>query len=93
MRYIEWRQRTRICWKISHVLASRGIDMRKIACCAIILSSSAFVAPVEGDEPVYSPQVGEVHADFVLPRIDSRKAVRLSDYRGKKVLLIHFASW
>jgi hypothetical protein len=28
-----------------------------------------------------------------LPRIDGREAVRLSDFRGKKVLLIHFAAW
>ena len=41
----------------------------------------------------YNPKVGEPHADFVLPRIDNRKPVWLSQYRGKKVLLIQFASW
>ena len=41
----------------------------------------------------YSPQVGEPHVDFVLPRIDTREAVSLSQFRGKKVLLIQFASW
>lgn len=41
----------------------------------------------------YSPQVGEPHVDFVLPRIDTREAVSLSQFQGKKVLLIQFASW
>ena len=37
-------------------------------------------------------KVGEVHPDFTLPTVDG-DWLRLSDYRGKKVLLIHFASW
>jgi peroxiredoxin len=39
-----------------------------------------------------APTVGQVHADFALPSIDEG-VVRLSDYRGKRVLLLHFASW
>ena len=39
------------------------------------------------------PQVGERYPDFTLPNIDDGKAVSLSDYHGKKVLLIQFASW
>jgi len=35
---------------------------------------------------------GEVHPDFRLPRVDGGSG-RLSDHRGKKLLLIHFASW
>jgi len=41
----------------------------------------------------YRPQVGREHQDFLLPRIDNREPVTLSQFRGKKVLLIHFASW
>ena len=41
----------------------------------------------------YRPEVGQPHPDIVLPRIDNGRSVSLSDYRGKKVLLIHFASW
>ena len=41
----------------------------------------------------YRPTVGQPHSDFLLPRIDNRKPVSLSQFRGKKVLLIHFASW
>ncbi len=41
----------------------------------------------------YAPKVGERHPDFTLPAIADRAAVSLSDYLGKKVLLIQFASW
>jgi len=41
----------------------------------------------------YSPKVGQVHPNFTLPRIDDRQATSLAEFRGKKVLLIHFASW
>jgi len=40
-----------------------------------------------------SPKVGERHADFTLANIADGKPASLSDYRGKKVLLIQFASW
>jgi hypothetical protein len=41
----------------------------------------------------YSPKVGQPHADFILPSIEDGSPIQLSDYRGKKVLLMHFASW
>jgi hypothetical protein len=41
----------------------------------------------------YSPRVGEVHPDFVLPRVGDREPVSLSQFRGRKVLLVHMASW
>jgi peroxiredoxin len=37
--------------------------------------------------------LGEPHPEFTLPDIATGKPVSLSDYRGKKVLLIQFASW
>ena len=40
----------------------------------------------------YKPVVGQPHPDFILPSIDGEK-IQLSKYRGKKVLLLHFASW
>jgi len=39
------------------------------------------------------PGVGERHPDFTLADIANDKPVSLSDFRGKKVLLIQFASW
>ncbi len=41
----------------------------------------------------YAPKVERAHPDFVLPSIEDGAAIKLSDYRGKKVLLMHFASW
>ena len=41
----------------------------------------------------YEPKVGQRHPDFALPEIRTGKQVSLSDFRGKKVLLIQFASW
>jgi hypothetical protein len=47
----------------------------------------------ESAPQIYRPKVGELHVDFCLPQIGSSKPVSLSDYRGTKVLLMHFASW
>lgn len=41
----------------------------------------------------YSPRVGQSHPDFTLPSIVDREPISLSQFRGRKVLLIHFASW
>jgi len=41
----------------------------------------------------YGPKVGQPHPDFILPSIDDGKPIQLSSFRGKKVLLMHFASW
>ena len=41
----------------------------------------------------YAPQVGRSHPDLVLPSLTDRTPVSLSQFRGRKVLLIHFASW
>lgn len=41
----------------------------------------------------FDPKVGESLADFRLPRIDTAEPMSLSSLRGKKTLLIVFASW
>lgn len=38
-------------------------------------------------------QVGQPFPDLVFPTVDGEQTVRLSDHRGKRVLLIEFASW
>ena len=66
--------------------------MRKLALtlatCGMILGSTSH-APAAS----YAPKVGERHPDFTLPTIGDRTPTSLSDFRGKKVLLIQFASW
>ncbi len=42
--------------------------------------------------PTIGTGVGDLYPDFLLPSLDGKMG-RLSDYRGKKVLLINFASW
>jgi hypothetical protein len=41
----------------------------------------------------YSPQVGQLHPDFTLPNIANNEPLSLSQFHGRKVLLIHFSSW
>jgi hypothetical protein len=43
-------------------------------------------------KPVTGTKIGQMYPDFLLPSLDGGFG-RLSDYRGRKVLLIHFASW
>jgi hypothetical protein len=59
-----------------------------IAACGILLGMTSRVSAAS-----YAPKVGERHPDFTLPTIGDRKATSLSNIRGKKVLLIQFASW
>ena len=54
-----------------------------------VLLAAAIPAPVAA----YPPKVGQRHPDFTLPDLATGRPVSLSDFRGKKVLLIHFASW
>ena len=41
----------------------------------------------------YKPKVGQLHPEFVMPSIADDTPIKLSDFEGKKVLLINFASW
>ena len=59
-----------------------------LATCGMILGSTS-----RDSAASYAPKVGEKHPDFTLPRIDDRTQTSLSHFRGKKVLLIQFASW
>ena len=59
-----------------------------LATCGLILGSIS-----QASASGYAPKVGQRHPDFTLPTIDGRAPVSLSDFRGKKVRLIQFASW
>jgi hypothetical protein len=50
-------------------------------------------APSESDHPRIGTGVGDVYPPVVLPSLDGKRAVSLSQFAGKKVLLIQFASW
>jgi len=65
--------------------------MRRIALSLVMLVVPAVAAPSRAAP--YAPVVGQRHPDFTLPNIATQKPVSLSDFRGKKVLLIQFASW
>jgi hypothetical protein len=65
--------------------------MRSTGLFLVGLSLLAATAPLRAAR--YAPQVGHRHPDFTLPDIATGKPVSLSDFRGKKVLLIHFAAW
>jgi hypothetical protein len=66
-------------------------QMARLAMTLLALLGWGLRAPVLGQ--VYAPKVGARHAEFTLPDIQTGKPVSLADFRGKKVLLIHFASW
>ena len=40
-----------------------------------------------------APQEGEVFSELSFPTLDGTGVASLKDYRGKKVLLMQFASW
>ena len=64
--------------------------MRKLPLLTLIWLASP-LADAQADS--YSPRVGQPHPNFVLPSITAARPVTLSQFRGRKVLLIHFASW
>ena len=39
------------------------------------------------------PKVGELHPEIRLPTLDGSRTVSLRALRGKRVLLLQFASW
>ena len=44
------------------------------------------------DTPEIGTRNGQMYPDFYLPKLDGTFG-RLSDSRGKKILLFHFAPW
>ena len=64
--------------------------MRKLPWVALIWVTSGLPEAQAGG---YAPRVGQPHPDFVLPSITDGRPVTLSQFRGRKVLLVHLASW
>jgi hypothetical protein len=65
--------------------------MRLLPTALLTLAGIGVAAPARAGN--YAPKVGERHPDFTLANIETGKPVSLSDYRGKKVLLMVYASW
>ena len=57
--------------------------------CAFLPVPGAFSAQ---DRPPIGVKAGEMYPDYRLPTLDG-ELHRFSEYRGKKILLFHFASW
>ena len=64
--------------------------------CAAVAFAAAAIMPLAAAQAGPNPKIGtkirRMYPDFVLPRLGGGME-RLSDHRGKKVLLINFASW
>lgn len=60
---------------------------------AALLSVVPSITDAQSKAGGYKPVVGRLHVDFEMPSVANDKPVKLSDFAGKKVLLIHFASW
>ncbi len=61
-----------------------------LAAIAVTAAPQKTLAPMD---PAVWTTPGARIPDVELPRVDGGGLVRLGDYEGKKLLLIHFASW
>ena len=73
---------------------------RILAALFVATVSAALAAPARAHDgpptplpPRPAPQVGQPFGPLVLPTLDGQRVVDLSVYRGKKLLLLEFASW
>lgn len=57
-----------------------------IACTMLIAAN----LPIRGAQKI---QVGEPAPDFTVPSLDGQTTYRLSDFRGRRVLIFNWASW
>ena len=73
---------------------------------SIALATFALLSPTHPQQTSDSPAsargsagieigrgLGQLHPDLELPTIDGGRTLRLSELRGRKLLLIEFASW
>ena len=58
-----------------------------------LLALFTLTVSANADTPVVGRRVGQVFPQVVLPSLDGKRTLSLTDFRGKKVLLIEFASW
>lgn len=63
-----------------------------ISLCLALLTLT-FAPSADASAPTEGRKVGDMHPEIVLPSLDGKKTYALSQFRGKKVLLVQFASW
>ena len=59
---------------------------------AILLIAASVVAPARG-EPPSGPKPGDPYPSYLLPSLRSGDPLSVAHFRGKKILLLQFASW
>ena len=67
--------------------------MRNTVLTALFAAIGSAIPVGVTEAPTIGREVGQVFPQVVLPSLDGKRAVALSEFRGKKVLLIEFASW
>ena len=80
-----------------------GLRMRRLLLPAVIAAALVAAGPGSavaedglrdaGSVETEKVVVGELLPDLRVPTLDRKSAVSLSSFRGKKLLLIEFASW
>jgi hypothetical protein len=58
-----------------------------------ILLVAGVAAGLARDEVPAGPKPGEAYPAYVLPSLADGGPLSVAHFRGKKVLLLHFASW
>ena len=59
---------------------------------SILLAAGAAAALTGGEVPA-GPKPGEAYPAHVLPSLTDGRPLSIAHFRGKKVLLLQFASW
>ena len=62
---------------------------------SLLLGALAAAALPAGsyDRPRFGTDAGDFYPPVVLPSLDGKRTLTLSQFAGKRVLLIQFASW
>jgi hypothetical protein len=67
--------------------------MKEILLSTLLASFASAAAVTAAETPVVGREVGQVYPQIVLPSLDGKQPIALSEFRGKKVILIEYASW
>lgn len=67
------------------------ITLKRLSLAAILLATS--LPAMAKDAVRFPPKVGKPHPPLALWNLSHDETVSITAFRGKKVLLIHFASW